>query len=80
MDTLDDTAFEQRGVRLNGVRYHYVRRCGNLVYAKKKGCGAVTLGSSRKCVIVAHTGEGKHQSFTNKAVDVVCEHLELRDL
>ena len=40
----------------------------------------VTLGSSRKCVIVAHTGEGRQQSFTNRAVHVLCEHLELRNL
>ena len=39
MDTMDGTALEQQGVVVNGLSYHFIRRSGNLVYAKKKGFG-----------------------------------------
>lgn len=65
------------GVRLEGLKYQFLREEDNkLVLAKKKGSGALTLQASKTAIVIAHCGEGSQQGNLNKAVGVIADYLE----
>ena len=72
----DFTQFTNEGVYAEGVRYMFLRADENVVTAKKKGYGALTLEASKKAIVIAHTAEGKSQHNTNRAVDELVRYLE----
>ena len=65
------------GVRAAGEKYQFLREeDGKVVYAKKKGSGAITLQASKTAIVIAHCPEGSQQGNLNKAVAVIAEYLE----
>lgn len=65
------------GVYAEDVKYQFLREEDKkIVYAKKKGCGAITLQASKTAIVIAHCGEGSQQGNLNKAVGVIAEYLE----
>jgi len=71
----DFTLFMSNGVRINGQTYLFLRQEDNIIYAKLKGAGAVTLQASKTAIIIAHCPEGGQQGNTNKGVNVIAEYL-----
>ncbi|XP_041475073.1 profilin-like [Lytechinus variegatus] len=73
----DFTAFMSSGVRVGGEKYQFLREEDKkIVFAKKKGCGAITLQASKTAIVIAHCQEGGQQGNTNKGVGVIAEYLE----
>lgn len=73
----DFTAFQFDGVYAEGTRYQFLREVdGNVVYAKKKGSGAITIQASKTALVLGHCPEGGQQGNTNKGVAVIAEYLE----
>ena len=73
----DFTAFQLDGVYAEGERYQYLREVDEkIVYAKKKGSGALSIQASKTALVIAHCPEGGQQGSTNKGVAVVAEYLE----
>ena len=73
----DFTTFQASGVRAEGEKYQFLREEDKkVVYAKKKGNGAVTLQASKTAIVVAHCPEGSQQGNCNKGVGVIAEYLE----
>ncbi|XP_063710708.1 profilin-like [Symsagittifera roscoffensis] len=71
------TSFMSSGVFLEGIKYQFLREeDGKCVFAKKKEHGALTMQASKTAITIAHTGEGKQQGNSNKAVSVIAEYLE----
>ena len=65
------------GVRAEGVKYQFLREeDSKVVYAKKKGNGAITLQVSNTAIVIAHCPEGSQQGNLNKGVGVIAEYLE----
>ena len=65
------------GVFAEGTKYQFLREEEKkIVYAKKKGQGAVTLQSSKTAIVIAHCSEGSQQGNVNKGVSVIAEYLE----
>lgn len=73
----DFTPFQAAGIRLEGVKYQFLREeDGKLVLAKKKGEGAISMQASKTAIVVAHCPEGGQQGNANKAVGVIADYLE----
>ncbi len=73
----DFTSFMSSGVRGEGEKFQFLREeDGKVVYGKKKGCGAITMQSSKTAIVIAHCPEGGQQGNTNKAVGVIADYLE----
>lgn len=73
----DFSAFMTSGVRVEEMKYNFLREEDNkLVLAKKKGSGAITLQSSKTAIVIAHCPEGSQQGNTNKGVAVIADYLE----
>lgn len=66
----------QSGVFAESVKYQFLRQDGKAVYAKKKDHGTLTMQSTGKTIIVAHSAEGCQQGDMNKAVGIVADYLE----
>ena len=65
------------GIRAEGEKYQFLREEDKkIVYAKKKGQGAITLQASKTAIVIGHCPEGGQQGNTNKAVAVIAEYLE----
>jgi profilin len=65
------------GIRSENEKYQFLREEDKkVVYAKKKGNGAITLQASKTAIVIAHCPEGGQQGNTNKAVAVIAEYLE----
>lgn len=65
------------GMFVEGQKYQFLREEeGKVVYAKKKGLGAVTCQASKTAIVIAHCPEGSQQGNTNKGVGVIAEYLE----
>ena len=76
----DFTPFMFSGVYVEGQTYLFLRQDDNVVWAKRKGQGAVTLQASKTAIIIAHCPEGSHQGNTNKGVNVIAEYLTSLDM
>ncbi len=77
LKTKDFTPFQANGVWAEGVKYQFLREeDGKVVYAKKKGCGSLSLQASKTAVVIAHCPEGSQQGNANKGVAVIAEYLE----
>jgi len=73
----DFTPLQASGIRVEGVKYQYLREeDGKIVLGKKKDEGAITCQASASAVVIAHTKEGQQQGNVNKAVAVIAEYLE----
>lgn len=72
----DFSTFMAGGVRVGGVNYMFLREDGNVVFAKKKDQGALTLQASKTAIVIGHTQEGCQQGNVNKGVAVIAEYLE----
>ena len=73
----DFSTFMTSGVRIEGLKYQFLRvEDDKIVYAKKRGEGAVTLQASKTAIVIAHCPEGSQQGNTNKGVGVIAEYLE----
>ncbi|KAJ8051182.1 Profilin [Holothuria leucospilota] len=73
----DFTAFIANGIYCEGVKYNFLREEDKkVVYAKRKGEGAITLQASKTAIVIAHSPEGSQQGNLNKAVAVIAEYLE----
>lgn len=65
------------GLRLEGEKYQFLREeDGKIVYAKKKGMGAITSQASKTAIVIGHCPEGSQQGNLNKAVGVIADYLE----
>ena len=65
------------GVRAEENKYQFLRvEDGKVVFAKKKGSGAITMQASKTAIVIAHCPEGGQQGNTNKAVGVIADYLE----
>jgi len=74
----DSSAFATGGIRLEGIKYQFLREEDQVktVLGKKKENGAITLQSSKTAIVIGHTAEGKQQGEVNKAVAIIAEYLE----
>lgn len=69
------------GVLINGESYFFLREEDQkIVYAKRKGSGAITLQASKTAVVIGHCPEGSQHGNLNKAVGDcrvpgVCQHV-----
>ena len=73
----DFSAFMGTGVWAEGQKYQFLREeDSKIVYAKKKGIGALTLQASKTAIVIAHCSEGSQQGNANKGVGVIAEYLE----
>lgn len=73
----DFTHLMANGVFVGGTKYQFLREeDGRVVYAKKKGEGALTLQCSKTAIVIAHSGEGCQQGNQNKGVGVIADYLE----
>nr|WAQ15592.1 profilin 1 [Halisarca dujardinii] len=73
----DFTAFMAGGVHAEGKKYQFLREEDKkVVYAKKKGEGAITMQASKTAIVIGHCPEGGQQGNTNKAVAVIADYLE----
>ena len=73
----DFTAFMTSGVTAEGLKYQFLREEDHkIVYAKRKGSGAITCQSSKTAIVIAHCPEGSQQGNTNKGVGVIADYLE----
>ncbi|KAJ8322382.1 hypothetical protein KUTeg_000853 [Tegillarca granosa] len=72
----DFTEFQGNGVKLDGVKYQFLRGEENIALAKKKDHGSVTMQASKSAVVIGHCPEGCQQGNTNKAVSCIAEYLE----
>ena len=69
--------FMTSGVVLEATKYNFLREEDNkIVYAKKKGSGAITMQASKTAIVIAHCPEGAQQGNCNKGVAVIAEYLE----
>merc|ERR1712194_157911 len=77
LKNMDTTGFQASGIRLEDVKYQFIRKdYQQAVLGKKKNMGAITLQKSQTAVVIGHTAEGQAQGNTNKAVAKIAEYLE----
>jgi profilin len=77
MKTKDFTPFMSNGIRINGEKYTFIREQEQkIMFAKKKGSGALTIQASKTAVVIGHCPEGGQQGSTNKGVAVIADYLE----
>jgi len=74
--TGDYSGFQASGVYIGGIKYQFLRNQENIVLAKKKDQGAITIQLSKTAIVIGHTKEGSSQGETNKGVAVIAEYLE----
>jgi len=67
--------FASNGVRINGIKYQFLRKDENVVHAKKKDQGCITMQKSAQAIVIGHTAEGKQAGNTNKGVGHVSDYL-----
>ena len=73
----DFTQFMTSGVWAEGIKFQFLREEDKkVVYAKKKGMGAITLQASKTAIVIAHCPEGGQQGNCNKGVGVIADYLE----
>jgi len=73
----DFTTFQANGVYCENVKYQFLRTdTDGMVLAKRKDCGAVSMGASKTAIVIAHTKEGQQQGNSNKAVMVIVDYLK----
>jgi len=68
--------FQANGVTVEGIKYQFLRDDDNVIYAKKKGHGCLTLQKTKQGIVIAHTAEGQQHGDVNLAVAKICDHLE----
>ena len=57
--------------------YQFLREVDQkVVYAKRKGMGAISFQASKTAIVIAHMPEGGQQGNTNKGVGVIADYLE----
>jgi len=71
----DMTSFQASGVNISGVKYQFLREIDDVVLAKKKEFGAITIQKSKTAIVIGHTKEGAQQGNVNKAVGVIADYL-----
>ena len=77
MKSKDFTVFMTSGVRVESIKYNFLREEDKkIVYAKKKDHGSLTIQATEKVVVIAHTGEGCQQGNSNSGVQKICDYLE----
>ena len=65
------------GVYVEGTGYQFLRVLDDkLVFAKRKGLGALCMQATMTAVVIGHCPEGGQQGNTNKAVGIVGDYLE----
>lgn len=65
------------GIRVETEKYQFLREeDGKIVFAKKKGLGALTMQTSKTAIVIGHCPEGSQQGNLNKGVGVIAEYLE----
>ena len=72
----DFTTLQSGGLKLEGLQYQFLRGDDDVVLAKKKDHGAITMQKTKKAIVIGHTKEGGSQGNTNKAVAIIAEYLE----
>ena len=73
----DFTTFMIPYVYIEATRYQFLTEVDKkVVYAKKKGSGAITLQASKTAIVIAHCPEGGQQGNCNKGVGVIADYLE----
>jgi len=72
----DWTPCQASGVVISDVKYQFLRADENVVLAKKKDNGAITMQKSKTAIVIGHTKEGASQGNVNKAVGIIAEYLE----
>ena len=73
----DFSTFTTSGLRAAGDKYQFLREEDKkVVYAKKKGLGAITVQASKTALVIGHCPEGSQQGNLNKGVAVIAEYLE----
>lgn len=64
------------GVVLEGIKYSFLREEDReVVYAKRKDHGSLTLQASKTAIVIAHCPEGSQAGNCNKAVSTIAEYL-----
>ena len=64
------------GVVLEGIKYSFLREEDReVVYAKLKDHGSLTLQTSKTAIVIAHCPEGSQAGNCNKAVSTIAEYL-----
>ena len=64
------------GVVLEGIKYSFLREEDReVVYAKLKDHGSLTLQASKTAIVIAHCPEGSQAGNCNKAVSTIAEYL-----
>lgn len=76
----DDSPLRAQGIRINGVKYMYLRKDDNggcvLLLGKMKDKGFVTIGKSKACLVIGIGAEGTQQGHLNNNVVNTCSALE----
>jgi len=68
--------FHSNGVTVEGIKYQFLKEDDNVIYAKKKDHGCLTMQKCKKVIIIAHTKDGGQHGDVNQGVAKICEHLE----
>jgi len=68
--------FHGSGVTVGGIKYQFLKEDDNVIYAKKKDNGCVTLQKCKQVIVIAHTKEGEQVGDVNLGVARICEYLE----
>jgi len=76
MSSNDFSTFQMNGVKINGIKYQFLRGEDNLALFKKKDHGAISMQKSKTAIVIAHCKEGGQQGDVNKGVGVIAEYLE----
>ena len=64
------------GVVLEGIKYSFLREEDReVVYAKRKDHGSLTLQASKTAIVIAHCPESSQAGNCNKAVSTIAEYL-----
>ena len=73
----DFTSFMTDKITVDGNSFQFLREEDQkVVYAKKKGVGAITLQASKTAIVIGLAPDGSQQGNLNKGVAVIAEYLE----
>ncbi|KAL4232420.1 hypothetical protein ACF0H5_009988 [Mactra antiquata] len=75
----DFDTLKSNGVFVEGQKYQFLRCEDNVILAKMRGCGALTIECSSRGIIIGHTKEGCHQGNVNTAVAAIASYLKSID-
>ena len=69
------------GIVLEGIKFQFLREEDKeVVYAKRKDYGSLTLQASKTAIVIAHCPEGSQAGNCNKAVDTIAEYLSTMNI